>query len=41
MFKRLHICIYDLYIYMYGDIYPCAQPALHVYIYIYIFSVRP
>ena len=31
MFSRLHICIYALYICIYGDIYPCAQPAQHIY----------
>ena len=34
---RLFICIYDLNICIYGDIYPCIQPTLHIYIYIYIY----
>ena len=37
MFARLNICICDLHICMYGDIYPCTQPVLHIYIYIYIY----
>ena len=39
MFYRLPICIYALYIRIYGHICPCAQSALHIYIYIY--SARP
>ena len=34
MFERLYICIY-------GNTYPCAQPVLHIYIYIYICRARP
>ena len=37
MFSRLHICIYALHICIYGNIYPCAQSAQHIYIYIYIY----
>ena len=36
MFSRLYICIYALHICIYGDIYPCAQPALHICLYIYM-----
>ena len=33
MFSRLHICMHALHIYIYSDIYPFAQPKLHIYIY--------
>ena len=37
MFSKLHICIYTMNIHIYGNIYLCAQSALHIYIYIFIF----
>ena len=33
MFSRLQICIYALYIRIYGNIYPCAQSVQHIYTY--------
>ena len=35
--KALCICIYALHIYIYGNIYSCAQPEQHIYIYIYTY----
>ena len=28
--------MYALHIHIYGDIYPCTQPVMHIYIYIYM-----
>ena len=39
MFARLTICIYAPQTRIYGHMHPCAQSALHIYI--YICSARP
>ena len=41
MFSRLYIHIYALHICIYGNKCPCTQSMLHIYIYIYICSIRP
>ena len=38
--ERPTICIYDLYICIYSEIHPCALTKLHIYIYIYICSIK-
>ena len=41
IFVRLNICMYGLHVCIYSDKYSCVLTKQHLYIYIYICSVRP